>query len=130
MQGRDLLDATIQLSQSDMTGVIVTFSQRHTELSGTLQAPDGWPAPEFVVVAPEDRALWVASRRVRRARPDSQGRFVFQDLPPGVYVLATATDLPEAGWINPDLWAELAAAGARVALGEGERKTQMIRMVR
>jgi hypothetical protein len=130
LDGRDLLDHPLRIEDSDLTNVVITFSDRHTEIAGTLETPDGQPAADYVVVAiPEDRALWSSARRVQSSRPATSGRFAFADLPPGEYVIAALTDLPD-GWRAPDFLGTIVPAGVRVLITEGERKTQNLRIAR
>jgi hypothetical protein len=58
------------------------------------------------------------------ARPGTNGRFSFADLPAGDYLLAALTDVEPNEWQKRDVLAELAPAGVKVTLGEGERKHQ------
>jgi hypothetical protein len=126
--GRDLLDVPLD-AQMDVSDVVVTFSDSHTELAGVLQTAPGQPAPGFVVVVfPEDPRLWRATRRVRQTRPATDGRFAFVDLPPGTYVIAAASDLPEDNWRTADVFEALAPSGVRVSLGEAEKKLQNLQI--
>jgi hypothetical protein len=128
-QGRDLLDGTLTIGERDLSDVVITLSDRHTELSGVLTGSDSRPAPEFVILAfPEDRALWSSARRVRQERPASNGRFTFGDLPPGTYLLAALTDLDEDTWRTEKFLSEIAPLAIAVTLGEGEKKVQDLRV--
>jgi hypothetical protein len=82
-----------------------------------------------VIVFPADRALWSASyRRVRHQRPATNGRFVFDDLLPGDYLLAILPDL-DPSWRSPQMLGSLVEKATRVTLREGERKVQDLRAV-
>ena len=130
MNGNDLLDAPLDIGDADLTNVVITMSNKHTELSGVLLNADGRPAPELTVVAmPEDRALWKSIRRVQRARPASNGRFAFPDLPPGNYLLVAVTEIPGDKLRAEEFLASIVPAGIKVTLAEGERKTQDLRTV-
>jgi hypothetical protein len=116
------------LDNDDLIGVVVTFSDRHTRLTGRLQLPSGRAAPDFVVIVfPEDPIFRNSARRLRRARPASDGSFVFADLPPGEYLVGALTDLPE-DWHAPDVLAQVARGAASVTIGEGEKKVQDLRI--
>jgi protocatechuate 3,4-dioxygenase beta subunit len=129
VDGRDLLDETIDLGPADLSNVVVTLSDRHTELSGVLSRADGRPAPDFVVVAfPENRALWSSPRRLMHVRPSTDGRFVFADLPPGTYLVAALTDLDEEAWRTDEFLSAVAPSGIKVTIGEGEKKRQDLRI--
>jgi hypothetical protein len=65
---------------------------------------------------------------VRQVRPATDGRFDFQDLPPGTYLLAAVNDLPSDDWRHEDVLSAIAPAGVKVSLGEGEKKTQNLQI--
>ena len=84
VDGRDILDIPLEIGTAgDVAGAVVTLTDQHTELSGTLQSAANVPAPEyFVVVFSPDRAVWrLGARRVQFTRPSTDGRFSFRDLP-------------------------------------------------
>jgi hypothetical protein len=130
MAGRDLLDTPIAVSGEEIGGLVVTFSDRRTELSGTLDRASNVPAPEHViVVVPADRAYWRgASRRVQFTRPSTDGRFVFRDLPSGDYLLAALSDLDPADLTDRTFMEQLVHAAVPIALADGERKIQNVRV--
>jgi len=130
---RDLLDANLDVPPGgNITDAVLTFSDRHTELSGRLQTGAGTPATDyFVVVFPENAAAWRSnSRQLKSARPASDGSFKFADLPPGTYVLAALTDVIGDEWQEPATLQQLAAQGVKVAIGEGEKKNQNLQIGR
>jgi hypothetical protein len=132
--GKDLLDSAFEFT-GDGTGpkdVVLTFSDVHPRLAGTLASASGTPAPSyFVVVFPAARALWATpSRRTVFTRPATDGAFAFNDLPPGDYLIAALTDLDPATWQSPDVLEQLIPAAVPVTLGEGERRTQDLRIGR
>jgi hypothetical protein len=66
---------------------------------------------------------------VRTARPNTDGRFVFRDLPAGDYLLAALTDI-EPSDLGDEAFLEALVSGAvPVSLGDGERKTQDLRLI-
>ena len=129
---RDLADFGVEVGEADLSGLVVTMTDRTTELSGTLQADAGASATDYAVVAiPADRSLWLPnSRRMRVARPGADGRFVIRDLPAGEYLLATVTDAEPEDLKDQTLLTQLAAGGVRVTLAEGDRKVQDLRISR
>ncbi len=130
MAGRDLLDQPLVVGDASFSDVVATFTDRQTELSGTLETSAGAPASDFVIIAmPADRALWKSTRRVQSTRPATNGQYTFADLPPGDYLISIATDAPE-NWKTEDFLSTVAGAGVKVTLGEGEKKTQLLRISR
>jgi hypothetical protein len=132
-QGREALDFPIEITAGeDVTNVVATFSDRRTTLSGTLQSADGAAAPDYTVVLfAADSRFWTPfSRRIHATRPSSDGRYSFGNLPPGDYRLAAVVD-PEPGqWFDPEFLRALAAASTTVTLGEGDTRTQDLRIGR
>jgi hypothetical protein len=131
--GRDLLDYGIDIRPgADFSNVTLTFSDRHTEVAGTLTTATGDPAPEYFVIAmPADRSLWRAgARRVKATRPASDGAFSIKDLPGGDYLLVALTDVAPNEWNDVDFLKRIAVSGVPVTLGDGEKKTQDLRIAR
>lgn len=130
MGDRDLLDHPMEVGDTDLSDIGITFTDRHTELSGTLATAAGVPVSDYVIVAmPADRALWRSARRVQSARPSTTGQFTFTDLPPGDYLLATLTDIPE-NWKTVEFLGSIAGAGTKLSIGEGEKKVFNLQIAR
>jgi hypothetical protein len=129
----DVLDTTLEVKPGDdLSGGIMTFTRRTTELSGTLQDQSGKPISDYtIVVFPPDRRYWTPlSRRIQAARPATDGRFAFRNLPAGPYRLIAVVD-PEPGqWFDPAFLDQLLGAAMSVDIDDGERKVQDVRIVR
>jgi len=128
---RDLLDRLIQVRPgSPSMNVVVSMSDRHTELSGTLRTPTGQPeADVFVIAFSTDRTMWgPGARRVRAVRPGADGHFSMPDLPPGDYLLGVVTDVDPEDWQNPALLDQMAPTSVKVTIGEGEKKVQDLQL--
>jgi hypothetical protein len=124
---RDLFDGPLDLARGGgLAGVVINFTDQHTEIAGTLQTADGQPVSDvFVLAFATDRALWGQfSRRVQAVRPSVDGHFAISDLPPGEYRLAAATDIDQGDWEDPAFLDQFIATSVRVTLGEGEKKIQ------
>lgn len=128
---RDLLDGMNDFTRDVPSGtVIVTFSDRHTELSGTLQTRAGAPASDvFVIAYAADRKYWNAgSRRVRAVRPDVDGRYSIKDLPQGDYLLGAVTDIDQDEWFAPGFLDALEGSSTKVSIAEGGNTVQNLRL--
>jgi hypothetical protein len=129
--GRNLLDDVLELGPGmDFRDVVVSFSDARTEISGTLQTGAGELTTEYYIVAlPADRALWrPKSRRILFVRPATDGRFVFVDPPAGEYVIAALSDLDPIDLMDPSFLENIAPAGVKVAVADGEKKVQDLRI--
>ena len=95
LDGRDLIDMPLVVTEADLTGVVVTLTDRPSTLTGALQDASGQPAPEYSLVAfPKDRALWVGrTPRIQQTRPAADGTFTFRGLLPGEYLVSAVTDI-------------------------------------
>ena len=131
--GRDVLDVPLEIGPAgDVTGAVATFTDRHSELSGSVRNASNMPALEgFVLVFPSDRAFWrPASRRIQFTRPGIEGRFAFRDLPAGDYWIAAVPDVDASDLSDVSFMERLVAAAMTVHLEEGEQKTQDVRVVK
>jgi hypothetical protein len=127
---RDLFDGLIEVGRASMTGVVVTFTDTRSELSGTLQTASGAPASDvFVVAYATNPAMWgPRARRVQAVRPGVDGGFSLKDLPPGEYYLSAVTEVEQEELQEPKFLEELVKASIKISIGEGEKKVQDLRM--
>ena len=123
--GRDISEIPFEIAPGNaaITDLVVTFTQRKTNLSGMVKTADGREDRESTVIAfAADRSLWTDTsanpRRVRQALTTSRGQYGFADLPPGDYLVAVvATDeLPNQQNIPVELLARLASTATPVRL--------------
>jgi hypothetical protein len=129
--GRDLLDGLFEITADmNLSGLVVTITDKRTELSGTLQTAGGAPASDvFVIAYSADRAHWgPAARRVQAVRPDLDGRYAIRDLPAGDYLLAAVLDVDEREWEDPTFLEQLVPGSLPIALAEGDRRIQDLRV--
>jgi hypothetical protein len=132
VNGVDALDLpfTVEPGQN-IDNVVITYTDRPTELSGTLQAPTGTPTADyFIVVFAADRTYWTPnSRRSVMARPASTGKYQIRNLPPGEYFVVAVTDVEYGDWWDAEFLARLAASGTtRLTLTDGDKRTLDLRL--
>lgn len=129
--GQDVLDFPLEIKGSrDVTGVVVTFGDRQTELSGTVATAKGEPATEpTILLYPTDQRYWTpGSRRIRTIRAGADGQYLFRMVPPGEYRLTTLVD-PEPGiWYDREVLEQLDTSSIRVILAEGEKKVEHVKI--
>ena len=129
--GKDTLDFPLEVKPGEnISNVNVEFTDKFTDLKGTIQSQTGQPTSEFtVIIFSSDQRYWVANgRRVRSARPSTDGKFSFSGLPAGDYRIAAVTDVEPGGWTDPAFLQQLMNASLSVRLVEGTPVTQDIRV--
>ena len=124
--GRDIADAPIDIKPgTDISNVVITFTDQSTELSGTVIDGAGRVTPDFpIIVFSTDRAYWtLGSRRVQTARPSSDGRFKVTGLPAGEYFVCAVTMVDRTEVYDPAFLSQLAGASFKITIKDGEKKT-------
>jgi protocatechuate 3,4-dioxygenase beta subunit len=131
LSGQDTLDFPIEVKpQQNVSGVVVTLTDKEAELTGAIVNDKGQPAPDYTIILyAADREFWTpASRRIFSQRPSTDGQFTFRNMPPGDYRIAPVLD-PEPGtWFDPAFLQQLDANALRVLIGAGEKKVQNLRI--
>jgi uncharacterized protein (DUF2141 family) len=125
--GQDALDFPIEIKGNQaVSGAVVTFTDRQTELTGVVTNDKNEPAPEYtLIVFPADARYWTGpARRIQSARPATDGRYTFRNLPPGDYRLAPVFDLEPGATSDAGFLQQLEASALRVTLQPGEKKSQ------
>ena len=131
VNGRDALDHPLEIS-GDLSGAVLTFTDRESELSGRLLGDGERPAPGyFVAVFPADRGLWrPGARRIQLVRAGTDGRWIARGLPAGEYLIAALTDVGDEDLREAAFLESLVPAAVRVRLGEGAEVVQDLRIGR
>ena len=95
-----------------------------------IQDASGRATSDFtIIVFPADSRFWLPqARRILSSRPGTDGRFSFRNLPAGDYRLTAVTDVEPGEWYDPAFLAQLQQVSIPVAIAEGEKKVQDIRL--
>lgn len=131
LNGQDLLDFPIDIGPNEsVQNVVLTYTDRTQELTGTIQDTTGRPTSDFtIIVFPIEPRYWMPmSRRISATRPGTDGRFTFRNLPAGEYRLTAVTDVEPGEWYDPAFLKQLGNASIPISLSEGEKKNQDIRL--
>ena len=128
--GQDALDFPFEVKPNQASSIALTFTDKQTELTGTVVNDQGQPAVEYtLVIFPADSRYWVGpSRRIQTTRPATDGRFTVRNLPPGEYKLATVLDLEPGSASDPAFLQQIDSSTMRLTLQPGEKKVQDIRL--
>jgi len=124
--GRDVSQTALSLESSDAGGVVVTYTDRQTQLSGSVQGASVPEVEVLVVVFPANYQQWIDSgmsaRASRTGRPGKAGTFSFTNLPIGEYLVAALPDERSADWQDLAALAKIAGVATRVSMGDGDKK--------
>jgi protocatechuate 3,4-dioxygenase beta subunit len=132
LNGRDISDLAVEFKSGErVTGLSVVFTDRTTEITGTVPDSSNQLLTDYLVVAfPADQALWVAqSRRIQTSRPDQNGAYRVRGLPAGDYLVIAIDDAEQGQWYDPAFLDQLRASAVHVSLSDGETKSQSLKLV-
>jgi hypothetical protein len=120
MGGRDVLDAPLDLN-SDVAGVLVTFTDRMAQLSGTVTSAAETDLSETTIVLfPYGYKAWVtngmSARLLRTTRASRSGAYSVSGLPPGEYLVVAIDRGSEGDTQDPIVIEGLARLGTRVTI--------------
>lgn len=133
-KGIDVTQRPLEIGATDISDIVITFTDKATELSGVVTSRDASiPKTAAVILFPADepieREQGTNPRRLLSARASSNGKFSFKGLPPGDYRLIAVDDLS----LQQDLAAEtlqpLVARSTSVRIGPGEKRQQNLTLV-
>jgi hypothetical protein len=118
LNGVDVVDVPFTVTGEDVTGITVRVSDQTGTLEGTTKNAAGESVfDSTVIVFPVDASAWTASaRRIRAARPDTSGTFVFSGLPGGDYFVSAVGDIEPQAWLHPRTLAALSGTATRVSI--------------
>ena len=131
IDGQDTLDVPFEVKPgSAPSSAVITFTDRQSQLTGTITNQRGQPAPEqTLILYPADERFWVPqSRRIRSTRPSTDGVFTFTGIPPGDYKLVAMVDVETGAWFDPAFLQQIDAASTRITVNEGEKKVQNLQI--
>jgi hypothetical protein len=132
--GQDISNTPIKLDR-DVSGVVITFTDRPSALSGQVQTASGAPDPTAtVLIFPADPGSWVDygafPRRLRAVRVGRDGRYAETGLPPGDYRVVAIDEETSANWQDPRTLPALARLGTAITLSDEETRTVMLQTVK
>jgi hypothetical protein len=134
LNGADITDSGVEFKAGeDVTGIEVDLTQRSTSVSGMVNDSRGTPVKDYtVVVFSDDQQKWALpmNRWTSSARPDQDGRFKVNNLPPGGYYAVAVEYVANGEWNDPD-WLERARMGAtHFSLDDGASPTLTLKLSR
>ncbi len=131
VSGRDALDFLVEVKpNTNISGGSGMLTTRSASIAGLLQDASGQPTAQYTIIAfSKDPAYWTPqSRRILSTRPSTDGRFSVSGLPAGDYQLVAVDDVAQGQWFDPAYLRTVVSAAITVTVGDGERKTQDLRV--
>jgi hypothetical protein len=126
--GRNVAAEPLTLDGADVSGVVVTFTDKQTSITGSVTDSTGAPdTAADVIVFPADSQNWkrglLNSWTAKLTGTTKVGTYEVTGIPAGDYfVVAVNTTLTD-GWQDPAFLARLQNVATRVFVAEGEKKT-------
>ena len=133
LDGTDVTDSGIDFKPGqNVSNIEIVLTTRSTTLSGTVQDDRAKPLTDYAVVAfSPDPARWgYQTRFVRSARPNQDGRFDLEGLPPGDYLVAALEYLEPGDESDPEQLEKWKPGSTSVRLGDGETKSVTLKLAR
>jgi hypothetical protein len=125
--GVDASDTPIDLEDKDLSGALITFTDRISALSGTVKGPQGGPDDAAaVVIFPSDNRAWMNygtnPRRVRMTRASKSGTYSFNGLPEGDYYVIAIGEEVAGEWQDPRFLEAMTREATRVTIADGDKR--------
>jgi protocatechuate 3,4-dioxygenase beta subunit len=124
----DASDEAIDLSDRDVDGVVVTFTNTPSELTGAVvRQAGGGDAGAMVAVFPVKRSYWidfgVVPRRLKMVGVDKDGNFRVVGLPSGNYYVAAFPEASAGDWRDiGEMFDVLSRAAQQVEIRSGQQQ--------
>ncbi|HXT31040.1 MAG TPA: carboxypeptidase regulatory-like domain-containing protein [Vicinamibacterales bacterium] len=128
--GQDYTDVPFDFRAGQAVGdALVVISDRLPSVSGQASGAKG-PATGPVLLIPADAARWrEASGALRKARPDASGRYTFDAVRPGTYLLVAVEQMQTWQLFDPEFLEPLREKATKVTV-EADPVTVDLRVVR
>lgn len=124
--GVSALERPVELGTDDIGNVVVTFTDRIIELSGTVQGDAALIDGATVIAFPADYTSWIANglgpRRMASVIASKTGTYTMRLPVPGDYLVAAigADTAPDQ---DPQFYAALARFATRLSVVEGDKRS-------
>jgi hypothetical protein len=137
VNGLDAVDMPFDFgsAETEFRNVEVVISPAGAQVEGVATDERNRIVDFAVILFSAHREHWFAgSQRLKFAASRLDGSFRIHSVPPGDYYLAALGridgNIAEGEWQDPDFLQQLMLASQRIALGEGERMTTRLQVVR
>ena len=132
--GRDLLLTPLVLADREVTGIVLTVTNKTSTVRGRVTAPEPRTTAVTVILlngaVPPTSAIVAPGRRPRVVEVDAAGTYQFDKLVAGDYLLAAVGDADMRDLSDFSFLARVAALATRVTIGELDRHVVDVPVVR
>jgi hypothetical protein len=126
LEGVDITDTPQDIrTGSQLSNLEIVITNVQSTVSGTVRTPAGDLAKDYVVVffPATLRDGDIATRFVRTARPDQDGKYQIKGLPPADYFAIAVESLEQGGQWDPDFQQRAKPRGKSVTVREAQAVT-------
>ena len=131
--GRDASVVPIEIQSNDMSGVMLNFTDKPTEVSGQVTG-DGVIEGTTVILFPAEQSAWTGygsqSRRFSATRADKTGNFKMQTMPAGDYMVVAIPDKNANDWQNPKFLETISAEAQRIHVTDNSKTNVSLKVNR
>jgi hypothetical protein len=125
LDGRDITDTGFLIEDRDLSGLVLTYTDKPAGISGTVISSQTGADDTSVFLMPADRARWpdarLSTRTFQAARPNRARMFSWTNVPPGDYLVVATRDTSAGDWPDEAFIAKLAALATPVRLAAGQQ---------
>lgn len=135
VNGRDASIYPIDVESNDLSGVMINFTDRPSDVSGQVSADAGSLEALSVLVFPADQTAWTgpgagSPRKFLSARADKDGKYRVANIPAGEYLAVAVPDKEIADWQRPKFLESLMPSATRFRVQDGDKVVQNLKVAR
>jgi hypothetical protein len=126
LNGVDVTDSGVEFRPNEhVRGLEVELTNRLTTISGLVTNARGETVKDYATIAfSQDRAQWTdTTRHQGSGRPDQDGRFKINGLPPGDYYIVALDQIEPGQSSDPDFLETVRSKATAVSIREGDIRT-------
>jgi len=133
LDGKDVSVTPFELGASDVENLVVKYTDRPAELSGTVRSDARFVDRSVdVLLFPADPRGWtdygVTPRRFRSVVTSRSGTYRISNVADGDYLIVALADGLPSEWQDAEVLKKLAPLGSRVTIAEGDKKVQDLKV--